>query len=58
MAAARRSELGSPKRAADVVEALLWEAGLERGFPEAVEPEAALATDAARADDPPGGGAT
>jgi len=47
-------ELGSPKRATDVVGAMIWEAGLERGFPEAVDLEAVLAADAARADDQPG----
>ncbi len=47
-------ELGSPKRAADVVGAMIYEAGLERGFPEAVELEAALAAEAARGDEPGG----
>ena len=41
-------ELGSPKRAADVVEALLWEGGLERGFTPALESEAREAAVAAR----------
>ncbi|MGI9019414.1 MAG: RNB domain-containing ribonuclease [Solirubrobacterales bacterium] len=37
-------ELGSPKRAADVVAAMIWEAGLERGFDEDVEREASSAS--------------
>src|SRR5215211_4914400 len=41
--------LGSPERAADVVEALLVDRGVERGFRERVEAEAAAA-----ASDPPG----
>ena len=40
-------ELGSPKRAADVVTALLWEGGHERGFPDEVEREATQAAAAA-----------
>jgi ribonuclease R len=39
--------LGSVRRARDVVEALLWDRGLERGFPAAVEAEAADAVTAA-----------
>jgi ribonuclease R len=42
--------LGSPKRAADVVEALLYERGVERGFSDRVESEARAAV-----SDPPGG---
>jgi ribonuclease R len=42
--------LGSPKRAADVVEALLHDRGVERGFSDRVEAEAAGAV-----ADPPGG---
>jgi ribonuclease R len=41
-------DLGSPKRAADVVAALLWEGGLERGFRAELEDEAARAASAAR----------
>jgi ribonuclease R len=43
-------DLGSPKRAADVVGALLWEGGLERGFAAEVEGEAEAAAGAAEAD--------
>jgi len=43
--------LGSPKRAADVIEALLLEHGTERGFSDTVESEAAAAV-----ADPPGEG--
>jgi ribonuclease R len=43
-------ELGSPKRAADVVAALLWEGGLERGFAAAVEAGAEAAATAAVRD--------
>jgi ribonuclease R len=43
--------LGEPKRAADVVEALLAERGVQRGFSSRVESEAAAAV-----DDPPGVG--
>ena len=40
------ADLGSPKRAADVVGAMIWEAGLERGFAEPLEEEASrLAAD-------------
>jgi len=39
--------LGSPKRAADVVGALIWEAGLERGFGPELEGEAERAPAAA-----------
>ena len=42
--------LGSPKRAMDVVEALLYERGVERGFSDRVESEAKAAV-----SDPPGG---
>jgi ribonuclease R len=42
--------LGSPKRAADVVEALLFELGVERGFSDRVQSEAEAAV-----ADPPGG---
>ncbi|MEK6277032.1 MAG: RNB domain-containing ribonuclease [Actinomycetota bacterium] len=45
-------ELGSPGRARDVVEALLWERGLGRGFPHALEHEAVEA--ASRAAQQPG----
>ncbi len=46
-ATTRCAELGSPKRAADVVGAMIWEAGLERGFAEPLEEEASrLAADA------------
>ena len=41
-------ELGSPKRAADVVGAMIWDAGLRRGFGEGVERDAERA--AATAD--------
>jgi ribonuclease R len=43
--------LGSPKRAGDVVEALLADRGVERGFSDRVEAEAGAAV-----ADPPGGG--
>jgi ribonuclease R len=43
--------LGSPERAADVVEALMLDRGIERGFREPVEAEASAAV-----SDPPGGG--
>jgi ribonuclease R len=39
-------ELGSPKRATDVVAAMIWEAGLERGFTDTVDGEAARAASA------------
>ncbi|MEO8092379.1 MAG: RNB domain-containing ribonuclease [bacterium] len=39
--------LGSPKRAADVVSALIWEGGRERGFARRVEAEAREAAEAA-----------
>jgi ribonuclease R len=41
-------DLGSPKRAADVVAALLWEGGSERGFRAELEDEATRAASAAR----------
>ncbi len=44
--------LGSPKRARDVVEALLWQGLERRGFPRRVEGEAAAAIDGAGAVDP------
>ncbi len=44
--------LGSPKRAADVIEGLLLDRAVERGFSERVEQEASIAV-----ADPPGGGA-
>jgi ribonuclease R len=43
--------LGSPQRAADVVEALLADRGVDRGFSDRVEAEARAAV-----SDPPGGG--
>jgi len=42
-------ELGSPERAADVVNALVWEAGVKRGFTADIESEAAEAAAAADA---------
>ncbi len=45
--------LGSPKRAADAVAALLLERGVERGFDRAVEDEAARAASSAREHSPP-----
>src|SRR5206468_9892855 len=42
-------ELGSVERARDVVAALLWDRGIDRGFPAALESEAADAAAAARA---------
>ena len=41
-------ELGSPQRASDVVAALIWDGGLERGFRPELETEAAEAAAAAR----------
>ncbi len=48
-------DLGSPKRAADVVVALLSESGLERGFCDQLEAEAASAAESARAGAADGG---
>jgi ribonuclease R len=46
-------ELGSPSSARDVVEALILDRGLRRGFPATLEADAGEAADRARADDEP-----